>query len=148
MAVIRQKVPASTKELFVHQWLFTIVETNEQEQDAGRLVYIAQATGKRMTRRRDGKFVGLDGSAVTETDLAEGFLTPTIKGIRLEMSIGFDGDDEQARVGDLKEALTARQFNQIRRALVMISKIALDEKVGDIEGGTLDETQKSPLEEM
>lgn len=148
MAVIRVNVPAATKDLYARQWLFTIVETMQQEQDDGRLVYVAQATGKRMTRADDGKFVGLDGSAVTEADMLEGFLTPTFKVQRLEMTIGFEGDDEAATMADLKETITGPQFTKIKAALKMITGIAMAEKVKGIEGAAIVADEQSPLDRM
>ena len=148
MAVIRVDVPAATKDLYARQWLFTLVETMQQEMDAGRLVYVAQATGKRMTRADDGQFVGLDGGAVTEADLLEGFLVPSIKSRRLEMTIQFEGDDEPARVADLKATVTVPQFNKIRTALKMLSDVAMEQKVKGIEGAAIVADEQSPLDRM
>ena len=148
MAVIRVDVPAATKDLFARQWLFAIVETLNQEQDDGRLVYVSTATGKRMTRADNGQFVGLDGSAVTEADLLEGFHAPTVQSRRLELTIGFEGDDEPARVVDLKATITGPQFTKIKAALKLLSDVAMAEKVKGIEGAAIVEGEDSPLDRM
>ena len=148
MAVIRRNIPASTKDIFAEQWIFTPVEGMAQEQDEGRLVYIAQATGKRMTRTEDGQFVGLDGSAVTEADLLEGFMTPTNMVRRLEMTINFDGDDTPARVDDLKATITGPQFTKVKAALKILSDAVMEQKVGSIEGAEIIEGEDSPLDKM
>lgn len=145
MAVIRRNIAASTKDLYARQWLFTLVTGMAQEQDAGRLVYVAVATGKRMTRV-GGQFVGLDGSPVTPADLAEGFLTPTVEVTRLEARVMFEGDPDAATVPDLRVAINAGRFNQLRTALVDISSLAMDQKIADIVDGTIEPGEESPLE--
>ena len=148
MALTRRDVPATTQDIYAKQWLFTIVEGMAQEQDEGRLVYIADATGLRMTRTPDGTFVGLDGSAVTEADLATGFLTPTVKRRRLEMTIAFDGDDESATAGDLKAAIPDAKFVKVIEALKALAEIALAEKVEGIEGAEIIEGEETPLDKL
>ncbi len=148
MAVIRRNVPATTQDIHATQWLFNVVEGMAQEKDGDRLVYVATTTGKRMTRTPEGQFVGLDGSAVTEDDMATGFSTPTVMARRLEMTIAFKGDDEQATVGDLKATLTGPQFTKVRNALKLLAGMAMAEKVSSIEGAEIVEGEDSPLDKM
>ncbi|KKM88633.1 hypothetical protein LCGC14_1256750 [marine sediment metagenome] len=148
MAVIRRDIAASTTDVYARQWLFTLVEGMAQEHDAGRLVYVAQATGKRMTRDSRGLFVGLDGSAVTEADLAGGFLTPTVKVTRLEATIAFEGHDVNAQLADLKAGVNAGLFNRLRTALVDMTAVAMEQKIDNIGDGTIMPGEQSPLEEM
>lgn len=146
MAVIRREIPASTQDLFARQWLLTIVDGERQEMDEGRLVYIAQATGKRMTRAEDGKFVGLDGTPVTEEDLAESFDPSLVPVHRMESVIVFDGDDAPGKIGDVRSVIGGTKFNRVKGVLAMLMDVTMAEKVKGMDGAAIVDGEESPLD--
>ena len=146
---LRINVPSRDLDIFPNQWNFALHENMEQEKDEqGRLIYIAQASGRRMIRLEDGKFLALDGQPLTEADLAEGFLTPTVKKRRLALQMNLPAIDRNARVEDLKEALTKAQFGQLVTALKAISQIMLVKQQEATEGSELVDDPDNGLDKL
>ena len=146
---LRINVPARDVDIFPNRWNFALHESMEQEKDEqGRLVYIAQATGRRMIRQEDGKFLALDGQPLTEADLVDGFLTPTGKCRRLALQMNLPAIDQNARVEDLKEALTKTQFGQVVAMLKAISRIMLAKQQEATEGSELVDDPDNGLDKL
>ena len=150
MAVKKLRIPIPAKDLdvFPDVWTFQLHETMEQETEDGKLVYIAQATGRRMWRTEEGQFVAIDGQPITPEDLAEGFLTPTVKRRRLSLQMNLPAISQTARVEDLKEALTKTELGKVVGLLKTLTATMLAKQQKATEGSELVDDPDNGLDKL